>query len=765
MFKKILKYIKKIKISSNLSKKFKNIFYNIILHLKKILKFTIKIIKKIDKKIILKIVKYLVFLFLLFCIFIIGLFFYYTYDLPRPENFTEKQFFQSTKIYDRTGKILLYDIYGEEKREIVSFDKISQNLKNAVLASEDDGFYQHGGIDIKSLFRAILIDLKLQSKSQGASTITQQLIRSSFLTGQKTISRKIREAVLAIEIERRYSKDEIFNWYLNQIPFGENAYGVESASQTYFNKSALDISLSESAILTALIQAPSYYSPYGLNKEKLLIRKDYVLDRMVKTGFITKELAEKTKQEKIVFSEDTQNIKAPHFVMYVKKYLEEKYGEEFLKEKGLKVYTTLDWELQEFSEKVVADQEAFAKSVNAYNSSLVVIDPKTGEILTLMGSKDYFQKSFPEGCEEKPGAKCLFTPKFDVATMGLRQPGSSFKPIVYASSFKKGFTPETVLWDVKTEFNPNCSASADQIKDIYGLRCYHPYNYDENFRGKVSLRSAIAQSLNLPSVKLLYLTGLKESLQTARDLGITTLNEPERYGLSLVLGGGEVTLIELTSAYGVFATEGQKVAPVSILKIEDSNGKILEENKKSQTKVLDTNVSRQINSILSDNNARAPIFGYNSVLHFANYDVAVKTGTTESYKDAWTIGYTPFAVVGVWSGNNNNAPVSKKSGAGLAAPIWRKIMEKLLKSHKTENFTKPNSPQTTNPALLGQLPETDTNTILYYIDKNNVLESTSQNTKSDPQLFNWQQAINFYTGTQSQQQLIENPQPLIPISQ
>lgn len=697
------------------------------------IKNILKKIKNIhwNKKLFLKIGKYLFLLFLVFCIFIIGLFFYYTYDLPRPENFNEKQFFQSTKIYDRTGKILLYDIYGEEKREIITFDKISQNLKNAVLASEDDEFYKHGGIDIKGIIRSVLIDLKIGSLSQGASTITQQLIRSSFLTRQKVFSRKIREIVLSIEIERRYSKDEIFNWYLNQIPFGQNAYGVESASQTYFNKSASDLSLAESATLAAIIPAPSYYSPYGQNKEKLLNRKNYVLDRMTKIGFISQELSEKTKKEEVVFAEEIKSIKAPHFVMYVKKYLEEKYGEEFLKEKGLKVYTTLDWELQKFTEETVASQETFAKSVNANNSAVVVIDPKTGEILTLMGSKNYFEKPYPEGCEKISNSNCLFTPKFDVATMGLRQPGSSFKPIVYASAFKKGFTTETVLWDVKTEFNPNCSPLANQEKDIYGLSCYHPYNYDEKFRGKVTLRSAISQSLNLPSVKLLYLTGLKESLQTARDLGITTLNEPERYGLALVLGGGEVTLLELTSAYGVFATEGKKTDPVSILKIEDSNGKIIEENKKSSTKVLDTNVTRQINSILSDNNARAPIFGYNSVLHFAGYDVAVKTGTTESYRDAWTVGYTPYAVVGVWSGNNNNTPVSKKSGVGLAAPIWRKIMQKLLTSHTLENFAEPNSPQTTNPALLGTLPEDDTNTILKYIDKNN-----------DPQYFNWQQGIN-----------------------
>jgi len=700
--------------------------------------------KKINKKIIINLLKWLGIGLMLFIIFLIGLFFYFTWDLPRPENFAEKQFSQSTKIYDRTGKILLYDIYGEEKREIVNFDKISQNIKNAVLASEDANFYEHNGIDIKGIFRSILVDIKLGSLSQGASTITQQLIRSSFLTRQKVFSRKIREIVLAIEIERRYSKDEILNWYLNQIPFGENAYGVESACQTYFNKSSSDISLAEAATLAAIIPAPSYYSPFGSNLDKLLKRKDIVLDRMVKTGFINQELADKTKQEKIVFAEENKSIKAPHFVMYVKKYLQEKYGDDFLKERGLKVYTTLDWELQKFAEEVVASQENYAKSVNANNSAVVVIDPKTGEILSLMGSKNYFEKSYPEGCEENSTSKCLFTPKFDVATMGLRQPGSSFKPIVYASAFKKGFTTETILWDVKTEFNPNCSPLANQSKDIYGLDCYHPYNYDENFRGKVSLRSAIAQSLNLPSVKLLYLTGLNESLQTAKDLGITTLNEPERYGLALVLGGGEVTLLELTSAYGVFATEGQRTEPISIIKIEDSDGKIIEENKNSSTKVLDTNVARQINDILSDNNARAPIFGYNSVLNFSGYNVAVKTGTTENYKDAWTIGYTPFAVVGVWSGNNNNSPISKKSGVGLAAPIWRKIMEKLLNSHTSENFIKPNYSQTTNPILLGQLPEADTNTILYYIDKNNILGDKPLEPQKDPQYFNWQQGINMW---------------------
>ena len=694
------------------------------------------------KKIILFIIKSLFFLFLLFCIFIILLFFYYTYDLPRPEKFTENSFIQSTKIYDRTGKVLLYDIYGEEKREIVPFNKISDNLKNAILVSEDSRFYEHSGIDPEGIIRAVLVDLKLKSTSQGGSTITQQLIRSVYLTRQKTLARKIREAVLSIELERKYSKDQIFEWYLNKIPFGENNYGVEAASQTYFSKPASDVSLAEAAMLAAIIPAPSYYSPYGLHKNELLQRKDYVLERMQSLGYINEEQLNQAKNEKIGFSGITRPIKAPHFIMYIRKYLEGKYEENFLKEKGLKVYTSLDWDLQNYAEEVVKEADKTNVQFNANNTALVVINPKTGEILSLIGSKNYFQESYPVGCDEKIEANCLFEPKFDVATMGERQPGSSFKPFVYATAFKKGFTPETILWDVKTEFNPYCSPDGNQETDQYGLQCYSPQNYDGRYRGKISLRQSLAGSLNLPSVKTLYLTGMSSALQTAKDFGITTLNDPDRYGLSLVLGGGEINLLELTSAYGVFATEGLKAPVVSILKIEDSEGNIIEENRKEPSKVLDTQIAREINSVLSDNDARAPIFGPNSVLYFKDYQVAVKTGTTQSFKDAWTLGYTPFATIGVWVGNNNNSPIDKKTGAGLAAPIWRKIMEKILSSHDIENFIPPAPITDRAPALLGQLPLNDNNTILYYINKNNPLGPPPENPSQDQQYFLWQTGIN-----------------------
>lgn len=706
-----------------------------------------KIFNKKSLKILLLTAKYLVFLFLIGCLLIILLFFYYTYDLPRPEKFAENPFIQSTKIYDRTGKVLLYDIYGEERREVVPFDKISNNLKQAVITSEDNRFYGHIGFDIRGIARAILVKLNLKSagiggsRSQGGSTITQQLIRSVYLTSQRTLERKVREVVLSVELERRYSKDEIFNWYLNKIPFGQNTYGAEAASRTYFNKSALDISLAEAAALAALIPAPSYYSPYGSHKGTLLNRKDNILERMQKLGFISEEELKQAKEEKINFSEDLTPIKAPHFVLYVKQYLENRYGEDFLKEKGLKVYTTLDWEIQDYAEQTIKKADETNKKFDAHNVASVVIDPKTGEILSLIGSKDYFEKSYPEGCEEKEEG-CLFSPKFDVAIMGKRQPGSAFKPFVYATAFKKGYTPETILWDVKTEFNASCNPDGIQEKDIYGSICYHPQNYDEKYRGMISLRNSLAQSLNLPSVKLLYLTGLKDSLRLASDMGITTLNEPDRYGLSLVLGGGEVTLLEMTSAYGIFANEGVKNLPVSILKIEDSSGNILEQNNKESTKVLDTEVTRTINDILSDNSARAPIFGENNALHFSQYEVAAKTGTTEYFNDAWTIGYSPSVVVGIWVGNNNNASTDKKTGIGLAAPIWRNIMEKLLLTKPVENFNKPSPREVTNPILLGQFPAGDPpHSILHYIDKNNPSILSSSNPGNDPIYPFWEQGI------------------------
>ncbi len=613
------------------------------------------------------------------------LFIYYAKDLPRPEKFTERASIESTKIYDRTGEVLLYELYGEEKREIIPLSEVPEHLKQAVIATEDANFYSHFGIDFRGILRAIRINLRTGKLTYGGSTISQQLIRSTFLTLEKTIKRKVREIILTLEMERRYSKDQILEWYLNQIPLGPNIYGVEAASKTYFNKSTKDISVAEAASLAALIKTPSYLSPFGPNEDELLGRKDYVLDRMAKEGYLTPEETKVVKKEELKFAEIKQTIKAPHFIFYVEEYLFEKYGKNFLEEEGFKIYTTLDWELQQAAEKAVAEGAERNKGYRAYNASLVATDPKTGEILAMVGSANWFGECYPEGCDLTPEVDCLFDPYVNVATYRIgRQPGSAFKPFVYATAFQNGYDDKYIIIDEETNFG------------IWGGEEYIPKNYDGLFRGPVTLRQALAQSLNVPSVKvLLNLAGLPESIETAKKCGITTLNKPPSfYGLSIVLGGGEIRLLDMVSSYGVFATEGLKVPSISILKIEDSKGNIIEENKKTPKRVLGEKAARLINDILSDNEARTPMFGANSALYFENYQVAAKTGTTNNYRDAWTIGYTPSIVTGVWVGNNDNTSMSKKPGVVLAGPIWRAFMTKALPKFPKENFTLPKIKET-----------------------------------------------------------------------
>jgi len=681
------------------------------------------------------------FLFLVFCSLLV--FIYYAKDLPRPEKFLEKKIFQSTKIYDRNGEVLLYTIHGEEKREIISFDQMSPLLKQAVIATEDSNFYQHRGIDPEGIFRSLLVNLKLKRPVYGGSTITQQLIRSSFLSLDKTAERKIREIILSLELERKYSKDQILEWYLNQVPFGSNAYGAGAASQTFFQKSCKNLSLAEAATLASLIKAPSSLSPFGENKEELMGRKDYVLDLMVTSEFITKDQSEEAKKEILEFAEILEPIKAPHFVLYVKKYLIEKYGEDFLMQKGLKVYTSLDWDLQESAEKIIIERVEVNKNYNAYNASLVAISPVGGEILAMVGSADWFGESCPEGCI--PGKTCLFDPKFNIAVGTKnnpgRQPGSAFKPFAYAAAFEEGFTMDTILWDARTEFNLNCDPNAIQTKDRYGLGCYHPRNYDGKFRGPITMKESLAQSINLTSVKTLYLASVKDTIHLAETLGITTLTyDPSRYGLSLVLGGGEVKLLDIVSAYGVFAAEGLMTPPVSILKIEDSDGNIIEENKRTPKRVLEAQTCKMINSVLSDNEARTPMFGPASPLYFEDWQVAVKTGTTQEYRDAWTIGFSPSVVAGVWVGNNDNSPTAEKPGVVLAAPIWRQFMEEALLKYPKQTFEKPEPASTSKPALNGEIEE-DYHSILHYADKNDPQGVIPANPRQDGQYENWEKGI------------------------
>ena len=620
--------------------------------------------------------KFLLFAFLFLISSVLFLFIYYAKDLPRPERFIERQLFESTKIYDRSNQVLLYEIYGEEKRAWVPLEKVPEYLKGAIIATEDANFYQHSGIDFKGIINAVLANLKIMKPTYGGSTIPQQLIRSTFLSLEKTAERKTREIILSLELDQRYSKEQILEWYLNQVPFGRNAYGVEAASQAYFRKSVSEISLAEAATLAALIKAPSFYS---INLAELLIRKDYVLNRMVSEGFLNREEAESAKKEELNIIEFSQPILAPHFTLWVKQQLEEKYGREFLEQKGLKIFTSLDWELQQMAEEIVKEGVKNNKIYNSHNAALVTINPETGEILAMVGSADYFAEPYPKDCT--PGLNCKFDPKFNAAvgTKNLpgRQPGSAFKPFVYATAFQKGYNDKKIVDD-----SPTCWPQA------IGSWC--PQNFDGRFRGPITLRSALAQSLNVPSVKVLdSLAGYLDSIKTAQEMGITTLTNPKQYGLSIVLGGAEVKLLDMASAYGVFAADGLRVPPIAILKIEDSKGNIFFENNKTPMRVLEINVIRLINDILSDNEARAPMFGLRSNLYFENYQVAVKTGSSQDYRDAWTIGYTPSLVTGVWAGNNDNSPILKKPGVIIAGPIFHKFMEKALLKFPKENFEKP----------------------------------------------------------------------------
>jgi len=696
-----------------------------------------KIFRKDKKNIPILIFKISLVLFCVFLFSVIFIFLFNIKDLPRPEKFNEGIIPQSTKIYDRTGEVLLYEIAGEEKRTLVSLSEIPDNLKWAVISTEDKNFYKHQGIDIQAILRAILIDLKIRKPLHGASTITQQLIRSYFLTTKKTLKRKTQEITLTLELERRYSKDQILEWYLNLIPFGSNLYGVEATAQTFFGKHISEISLEEAALMAAIIRAPSYFWPQGNHVDELLNRKDYVLGRMEELGYITEEEEKEAREKEINFVFNPKTIKAPHFVIYVKSYLENKYGRDYLNNNGLKVYTTLDAELQEEAEEIIKNGVDNLKIYDAHNGALVSVDAKSGDILTMVGSKNWYGES--EECSEETN-QCKFDPKVNVA-FSLRQPGSAFKPIVYLGALLKGYTPETLIWNVSTEFNPDCSPDANQEYDKYNLECYHPKNYNNRFSGLMNLRNALAQSVNLPAVKVLYLVGVKNSIDLAKKIGINTLEDEGIYGLSLVLGGGEVKLIEMVEAYSVFANNGIKKQLNFIKRIEDSKNNIIEETKINETRILPSEPIKQLNNILSDNNARAPIFGYNSVLNFKEYDVAVKTGTTQFLNNAWAIGYTPSIVTGVWIGNNDNSP-TKKPGVSLAGPIWHNFMDKALRKFPKQEFEKPEENITDKPVLNGE--QVEPHSILHYINKEDPLGPSPENLFSDPQYSNWEYSVQRY---------------------
>lgn len=678
-------------------------------------------------------------------------------NLPDFNLFNERKIQNSTKIYDRTGEILLYDVYQNIKRTTIPSEEIGQNIKNATIAIEDSEFYNHKGIRISSIIRATIWAKITGSRIQGGSTITQQLIKNTLLTSNRSITRKIKEWILSIKLEKIMTKEEILTLYLNEAPYGGSIYGIKEASNTFFNKEPMDLTIAESAYLAAIPNGPTKFSPYGKNKEGLDNRKNFVLKRMLEVGLINEEEYNNAKNENVVFQpEKKDNIIAPHFVFFIKNNLEKKYGENILEDGGLKVITTIDYDLQKKAEEIVL-KNAKENELNwgGKNSAAVVIDPKTGQILAMVGSRDYFDKEIDGN--------------YNVVT-AERQPGSSFKPIVYALAFEKGYTDKTVLFDVKTEFNASCSSRATQNKTSEGNNCYSPDNYDNSFRGPMSLRDALAQSINVIAVKLMYLVGTKDTINFANKLGITTLNDPDRYGLSLVIGGGETTLLDMSSVYGVFANNGIRNPYNGIISINDKNGKVIEEFTDKSYQVIDKNICLLLSDILSDNNARIPTFGINSSLVIPNNQVAVKTGTTNDNKDAWTIGYTPKVVVGVWVGNNDNIPM-KKGGASLAGPIWNQIMSESINKLGKENFEKPyTEDESKNSILRGfwmgketvkidsiskklateftpkenieEISVTDVHTILHFIDKENPLIYKDKPGNSDSLYNNWEYGVS-----------------------
>lgn len=625
-------------------------------------------------------------------------------DLPAPAQLTNQPVPQTTKILDRNGK-LLYNIFVSENRTIIPASEIPATVKEATIAIEDKDFYRHGGINfVGGILRAVK-DMATGQGLEGGSTITQQLVKKSLLTDERTISRKIKEAILAFWTEKIYSKDQILAMYLNRVPYGGTAYGIEEGAQIYFGKHAKDLDLAESALLAGLPQAPTYYSPFGTDPSRAITRQHQVLQRMLEDGYINKAEKEAAENEDLKLASQSSGIKAPHFVAYVKELLVKKYGENQVENGGLKVTTSLDLDLQEAAQASLSAEVAKQVNLKVGNGAALVTNPKTGEILAMVGSKDYFASE---------------SGKVNV-TLANRSPGSSIKPLNYAVGFLKGTTTPATAWiDAAFCFPP------------YNGKTYCPQNYDGKFHGVVQTRFALGNSFNIPAVKELAANTLQDFIATASAMGITTFNDnPTRYGYSLTLGGGEVKMVDMAVAYGVFANAGRRQDLIPILKVEDASGKVLKDNTEDFTKlallrprpwdgftkwvpydnwVLPSEVTYLISHILLDDSARSQTFGAGSILNIPGKTVSVKTGTTEDKRDNWTIGYTPSYVVAVWVGNNDNSPMSPalESGNTGAAPIWHDIFSYILKDKPTEWPAKPQNVVFTEVCKIsGLLPNPD----------------------------------------------------------
>ncbi len=601
-------------------------------------------------------------LFSLTFIFLPLLFLLFLQELPHPRVISLGQIPQTTKIYDRHG-VLLYQIYAQQNRTLAPLSDIPKILQQATIAIEDKDFYSHPGFDVTAIIRSA-IENASGKNLQGGSTITQQLIKSALLTPETSLSRKIKEVILAFWAERIYTKDQILEMYFNQIPYGGTAWGVEAAAEVYFGKSVRDLNLAESSFLAGIPRAPTIYSPYGATPSVWKKRQKEVLKRMADLGYITRDQEKQAQQEELSFQLPQVPLHAPHFVMYVRDFLVKRYGLPMVERGGLTVTTSLDLKLQEMAEKIVAEEVASNVYLNLTNGAALITAPKTGDILAMVGSKD-FQ-------EPKSGNVN--------GTIALRQPGSSIKVVTYSAALSQGFTAATILDDSPVSY-PS------------GSGVYAPVNYDGKFHGKIPLRIALANSFNVPAVRTLNQISIPTMVNLGKKMGVKSWKDASEYGLAITLGSGEVTMLDMATVYGTLANQGVRVDVNPVLQITDSKGNVLEEKtapKKDITtsliqtitgqKVLDAGVAYIISSILSDNNARSLEFGANSPLNISGKTVSVKTGTTDNKRDNWTIGYTPSYLTAVWVGNHDNSPMSQQLASGItgAAPIWNKIMRNLL---------------------------------------------------------------------------------------
>jgi 1A family penicillin-binding protein len=661
-------------------------------------------------------------------------------ELPDPEKLSERQVAQSTKIYDRTGEHLLYEVYQDQKRTMVELSQIAPYAIKATVAVEDKTFYEHSGVKILSIIRAAVNNLiGRKAGSGGASTLTQQLIKNTIVGDSHSYFRKIKEAILALRLEKKYSKDQIIKMYLNEIPYGSTNYGIESASQSYFQKSAKDLTLAESATLAGLLKQPTRY----LNDTELLKeRRNLVLRLMFEQSYITEDEKKSAQAEPLKITRNTGIMDAPHFVLYVKQLLAERFGEVMVDQGGLKVITSLDYDKQKIAETAVKELgDEFAESANANNAALVAVAPSTAEILAMVGSRD-FQNEEIDG-------------QYNVAVLGKRQPGSSFKPFVYTAAFEKGYTPETVLYDVSTNFDMRTGGD------------YTPQNYDGTERGLVTIRKALQGSLNIPAVKTLYLVGEQYMSDFAERFGYTTLKDGN-FGLSLVLGGAEVNLLEHTNGYATLANNGLYHTPVAILKVYDDKGEEIFTTQTTEgTEAIRPEIAAITTNVLIDDAARAYMFGRGSILTLPDRQVAAKTGTTNNSKDAWTLGYVPSLAAGVWVGNTMPSPM-KGGGSSLAGKIWNRFMKLSLASTSPETFPAAPANDATKAVLLGtdgvmkikvnrlngrlatsSTPESlitikefmPPHDILYYVNKDDPRGPIPADPTVDPQYENWEAAL------------------------